>query len=89
MEFRIKIEEIMEKANLTNDDKNLFVDVLVPYVLSYSALAGYDDKRVIEIISKIEENGQGDELRMLLESKSIHYDDTPTDMINDDLSMVH
>ena len=38
MEFRKKIESIMTEANLTEDDKNLLMEVLIPRVLSYGAL---------------------------------------------------
>jgi len=89
MEFRIKIEKIMEGAHLSSKDKNLLIEVLVPYVLSYKALMGLKDDRIKEIIEEIKRSGQEKEFSDLLESKSKHYDDTPLDMINDGISMVH
>ncbi len=86
MEFRKKIESIMTDANLTEDDKNLLMEVLIPRVLSYDALNTDGDKRISEIVKKIEQSGLYTEFYNLLESKSQHYDDTAEDMINDGIS---
>ena len=86
MEFRKKIESIMTDANLTEDDKNLLMEVLIPRVLSYDALNTDGDERISEIVKKIEQSGLYTEFYNLLESKSQHYDDTAEDMINDGIS---
>ena len=86
MEFRKKIESIMTEANLTEDDKNLLMEVLIPRVLSYEALNSDGDERISEIVTKIGQSGLYTEFYDLLESKSRHYDDTAEDMINDDIS---
>ena len=86
MEFRKKIESIMTDANLTEDDKNLLMEVLIPRVLSYDALNTDGDERISEIVKKIEQSGLYTEFYDLLESKSQHYDDTAEDMINDGIS---
>ena len=86
MEFRKKIESIMTEANLTEDDKNLLMEVLIPRVLSYGALNADGDERISEIVKQIEQSGLYTEFYDLLESKSRHYDDTAEDMINDDIS---
>lgn len=86
MEFRKKIESIMTDANLTEDDKNLLMEVLIPRVLSYDALNIDGDERISEIVKKIEQSGLYTEFYDLLESKSQHYDDTAEDMINDGIS---
>lgn len=86
MEFRRKIESIMTEANLTEDDKNLLMEVLIPCVLSYNALNADGDERISEIVKQIEQYGLYTEFYDLLESKSRHYDDTAEDMINDDIS---
>ena len=86
MEFRKKIESIMTEANLTEDDKNLLMEVLIPRVLSYDALNIDGDERISEIVKKIEQSGLYTEFYDLLESKSQHYDDTAEDMINDGIS---
>ena len=86
MEFRRKIESIMTDANLTEDDKNLLMEVLIPRVLSYDALNTDGDERISEIVKKIEQSGLYTEFYDLLESKSQHYDDTAEDMINDGIS---
>lgn len=90
MYFREKIEEIMADANLSNEDRNILVDTLVPYVLSYRALSGLKDKKIKEILEKIEESGQLDELNELLKEKEEYVDFTPTDNFDDDnISMIH
>ena len=86
MEFRKKIESIMTDANLTEDDKNLLMEVLIPRVLSYDALNTDGDERISEIVKKIEQSGLYTEFYDLLERKSQHYDDTAEDMINDGIS---
>lgn len=86
MEFRKKIESIMTDANLTEDDKNLLMEVLIPRVLSYDALNIDGDERISEIVKKIEQSGLYTEFYDLLESKSQHHDDTAEDMINDGIS---
>ena len=86
MEFRKKIESIMTEANLTEDDKNLLMEMLIPRVLSYEALNADGDERISEIVKKIGQSGLYTEFYDLLESKSRHYDDTAEDMINDDIS---
>ncbi|MBR4848060.1 MAG: hypothetical protein IKV07_01730 [Bacteroidaceae bacterium] len=86
MEFRRKIESIMTDANLTEDDKNLLMEVLIPRVLSYDALNNDGDERISEIVKKIEQSGLYTEFYDLLESKSRHYGDTAEDMINDGIS---
>lgn len=90
MYFREKIEEIMADANLSNEDRNILVDTLVPYVISYRALSGLKDEKIKEILEKIEEAGQLDELTELLEKKETYVDSTPTDNIDDDnISIIH
>lgn len=90
MYFREKIEEIMSDANLTDEDRNILVDTLVPYVLSYRALSGLEDERIKEILGKLNKAGQLEELTELLEEKAGHVDFTPTDNIDDDsISMIH
>ena len=90
MYFREKIEEIMADANLSNEDRNILVDTLVPYVLSYRALSGLKDRKIKEILEKIEESGQLDELNELLKEKEEYVDFTPTDNFDDDnISMIH
>ena len=90
MYFREKIEEIMADANLSNEDRNILADTLVPYVISYRALSGLKDEKIKEILEKIEEAGQLDELTELLEKKEKYVDSTPTDNIDDDnISIIH
>lgn len=89
MYFREKIEEIMADANLSDEDRNILVDTLVPYVISYRALSGLKDDKIKEILEKIEKAGQLDELTELLEEKEEYVDFTPTDNLDDDnISMV-
>lgn len=90
MYFRERIEEIMADANLSDEDRNLLVDTLVPYVISYKALAGLKDDRIKEILDKIEKAGQLNELTELLEEKEENVDFTPTDNLDDNsLTMIH
>lgn len=90
MYFREKIEAIMADAYLSTEDRNILVDTLVPYVLSYRALAGLKDDKIKEILEKIEEAGQLDELTKLLREKEKYVDFTPTDNFDDDnISMIH
>lgn len=70
MYFRIEIESIMEKASLTSDEKNILVEKLTPYVLSYRALEALDDESINGIVKKIEEAQLKDEFTKLLEKKS-------------------
>lgn len=90
MYFRENLERIMADANLLDDERNLLVDTLVPYVLSYSALSGLKDDRIKEILGKLDKAGQLEELNELLEEKAEYVDFTPTDNIADDnISMIH
>lgn len=90
MYFRANLERIMADANLSDDERNLLVDTLVPYVLSYSALSGLKDVRIKEILGKLDKAGQLEELNELLEEKTEYVDFTPTDNIDDDnISMIH
>lgn len=89
MYFREQIEIIMADANLSEADRNVLVEKLTPYVLSYNALSALNDDCIKDILRKIEEAGQLEELQDLLEKKSHFVDDTPTDDIDDGLSMVH
>jgi hypothetical protein len=90
MYFRERIEEIMADANLSDEDRYLLVDTLVPYVISYKALAGLKDDRIKEILDKIEKAGQLNELTELLEEKEENVDFTPTDNLDDNsLTMIH
>lgn len=89
MYFREKIEIIMSDANLSDEDKNLLVETLVPYVLSGKALSGLEDIRIRDILEKLDESGQLNELTSLLEEKSLYVDSTPTDNLDDNnISMV-
>ena len=89
MYFREKIEEIMADANLSDEDRNILVDTLVPYVISYRALSGLKDDKIKDILDQIEKAGQLDELTELLEEKEEYVDFTPTDNLDDDnISMV-
>ena len=82
-----KNDELIEYLdNLTEDDKNLLMEVLIPRVLSYDALNADGDERISEIVKQIEQSGLYTEFYNLLESKSQHYDDTAEDMINDGIS---
>jgi len=88
MFFRENLERIMADANLLDGERNLLVDTLVPYVLSYSALSGLEDDRIKEILVKLDKAGQLEELTELLEEKAEHF--TPTDNIGDgSISMIH
>jgi hypothetical protein len=90
MYFRENLERIMADANLLDDERNLLVDTLVPYVLSYSALSGLKDDRIKEILGKLDKAGQLEELNKLLKEKAEYVDFTPTDNIDDDnISMIH
>ncbi len=89
MEFRIKIEKIMADAHLTNDEKNLLIEKLVPYVLSYNALSGLNDNDIQGILTKIKNAGQEGAFHELLERKSSYIDDSPIDMIHDGESICH
>ena len=90
MYFRENLERIMADANLLDDERNLLVDTLVPYVWSYSALSGLKDDRIKEILGKLDKAGQLEELNELLEEKAEYVDFTPTDNIDDDnISMIH
>ena len=77
----------MEDANLSETEKNLLLEVLIPNVLSYKALDAIDDNKIIEIVRKIKESGFYDDFYNLLEEKSQHVDNTPIDMINDGISI--
>lgn len=79
----------MADANLSESDRNILVEKLTPYVLSYNALNALDDSSIKEILKKIEDAGQLTELQDLLEVKSQFVDDTPIDGKEDGLSMVH
>ena len=87
MVFREKIESIMAEANLSEDEKDLLLEVLVPKVLSYDALNAIDDGKIIEIVKKIKESQLYDDFYNLLEAKSQYVDNMPIDMINDGLSI--
>ena len=89
MYFRENIERIMADASLSDVDRNILVDKLTPYVLSYDALNALNDDSIQDILRKIEDAGQMEELQKLLEEKSHYIDDTPTDNMDDGLSMVH
>jgi len=90
MYFREKIEVIMTDANLSDDDRNILIETLVPYVISYRALAGLNDDRIKEILEKLEKAGQLDELTELLEEKAENVDFTPMDNLDDEnISMVY
>ena len=90
MYFREKIEEIMADANLSDEDRNILVETLVPYVISYRALAGLKDEKIKEILVKIQQAGQLEELTELLEEKEEYVDFTPTDNLDDDnVSMIY
>lgn len=87
MVFREKIESIMTNSNLSEDEKNLLLEVLIPKVLSYNALNAIGDEKIVEIVKKIKASGLYDDFYDLLEKKSQYVDDTPIDMINDDVSI--
>lgn len=87
MVFREKIESIMTNSNLSEDEKNLLLEVLIPKVLSYNALNAIGDEKIVEIVKKITASGLYDDFYDLLEKKSQYVDDTPIDMINDDVSI--
>lgn len=91
MVFREKIEQIMTNASLSEDERNLLVEKLVPYVLSQKAILALSetDKDLEQIIKKIKESDQEKAFIELLNEKSKKegVDDTPTDMINDDVSI--
>ena len=86
MVFREKIESIMADANLSEDEKNLLLEVLIPKVLSYNALNALGDEKIVEIVKKIKASGLYDDFYDLLEKKSQYVDDTPIDMINNGIS---
>ncbi len=86
MEFREKIESIMADANLSEDEKNLLLEVLIPKALSYNALNAIGDEKIVEIVKKIKASGLYDDFYDLLEKKSQYVDDTPIDMINNGIS---
>ena len=77
----------MAEANLSEDEKNLLLEVLIPKVLSYDALNAIDDEKIIEIVKKIKESQLYDGFYNLLEEKSQYVDNMPIDMINDGLSI--
>ena len=43
----------MADANLSDEDRNILVETLVPYVLSYRALSGLKDEKIREILEKL------------------------------------
>ena len=88
MYFREQLETIMEDAHLSEFDKNLLVEKLTPHVLAFDALAGLDDKSIKDVLKKLEDAEQLEELKDLLDEKSQFVDDTPTDNIYDDESMI-
>ena len=88
MYFRERLENIMEDANLPKDDRNFLVEKLTQYVLAHNALAGLEDKSIKDVLKKLEDADLLDELKELLEEKTQFVDDSPTDNINDDISMV-
>ena len=77
----------MAEANLSEYEKDLLLEVLVPKVLSYDALNAIDDEKIIEIVKKIKESQLYDDFYNLLEAKSQYVDNMPIDMINDGLSI--
>lgn len=87
MYFRERLERIMEDANLLKGDRDLLVEKLTQYVLAHNALAGLEDKSIKNIFKKFDDT-QLKELKELLEEKAQFVDDSPTDNINDDISMV-
>lgn len=88
MYFRQQLEKIMADASLSDLDKNMLVEKLTPHVLAYDALAGLEDESIKSVLMKLDDAGQLEELKDLLEEKATFVDSTPTDNIYDDVSMV-
>ena len=89
MYFKIKLNELSTKFDISDEDRKVLEEKLSSFVLRKKALEGLHDLDVIAILSKYKNDVMNEEIRNLLIRESKYVDSTPIDNLGDDISMIH